>query len=271
MKRLFFLFAILFLEAAVVHADDQTRNVQTQLKDKGFYYGEVDGKSGSELSAAIRRYQIRNGLEVSGELNKETLDSLGIAGTAVRKAQPVAKRPQPEMQETPEAQSNPAPAEEVRPRPPVNLRRSADAQESDVPRPVAPRGTIPPPAPLDEGNAIAPTAPAGPYSDVFAGTPYASAPRIVQESTLRRAQQALAQRGFYREAITGIPGPALEEAVLTYQRSARLQLSGRLDLQTLASLHLLPVRGGSGNPQLRPFYPQGADAPRQVYRGVWVN
>ena len=30
------------------------------------------------LTAAIRRYQIRNGLQVTGELNDETLQSLGV-------------------------------------------------------------------------------------------------------------------------------------------------------------------------------------------------
>ena len=52
--------------------------MQQALKDEGFYYGEVNGDMNANLTAAIRRYQIRNGLQVSGELNDETLRSLGI-------------------------------------------------------------------------------------------------------------------------------------------------------------------------------------------------
>jgi len=43
--------------------------VQQALKDQGFYYGEINGETNANLSAAIRRYQIRNGLQVNGELN----------------------------------------------------------------------------------------------------------------------------------------------------------------------------------------------------------
>ena len=60
-------------------ADDLTRAIQQRLKDQGFYYGEVDGQGGDETSAAIRRYQIRHGLKVTGQLNDETLHSLGVS------------------------------------------------------------------------------------------------------------------------------------------------------------------------------------------------
>ncbi|MDP9292675.1 MAG: peptidoglycan-binding protein, partial [Verrucomicrobiota bacterium] len=72
-----FIFAVSTLLA---HADDQMRSVQTELKNQGFYYGAVDGQPGAETTAAIRRFQIRNGLEVTGQLNRETLASLKIGG-----------------------------------------------------------------------------------------------------------------------------------------------------------------------------------------------
>src|SRR5580704_15498963 len=68
-------------------ADDLTRAVQQRLKGQGFYYGDVDGQGGDETSAAIRRFQIRYGLKVTGQLNDETLRSLGMsANGAVRPA-----------------------------------------------------------------------------------------------------------------------------------------------------------------------------------------
>jgi len=292
MKRFFSLPALFLAMAITVHADDRTKNVQAQLKEQGFYYGEVDGKSSTELSAAVRRYQIRNGLEVTGDLSKETLDALGLGGAPApapesrREPVEVAKKPSQPLQ--PQSQTPPAPmpppaVAQGKPHPPVNLRRyDDDVRESDrralqdepaaqtAPAVRPHGGFIPPPAPLDGGNAVAPISGGGAYGDFFAGTPYSIAPKVVQESTMRRAQQILAERGFYRDALDGAPGPAMEEAVLSYQRSARLPLTGRLDLQTLAALRLLPGRG-PGNPPLRPFNSQGGDAPRQVYRGVWVN
>src|SRR5882762_12015872 len=71
--------AVVVLVAALVagaRADQVVQNVQQALKDQGFYYGEVTGEKNADTTAAIRRYQIRNGLQVTGELNDETLRSL---------------------------------------------------------------------------------------------------------------------------------------------------------------------------------------------------
>ncbi|HEY2343052.1 MAG TPA: peptidoglycan-binding protein [Chthoniobacteraceae bacterium] len=282
MKSTLSLFTILLFCGAAAFADDQTRNVQSQLKNQGFYYGDVDGKTSGELSAAIKRYQIRNGLQVTGELNKETLGSLGLAGES---AEAPAKQQSPPAVERPHPNTDGSVPKPKSAAPPVNLRRNDDygggdsqvaPDEAVRPHPHGP-GYLPPPAPLDDRNPVAPGPnsgpPAGPYSHVFAGTPYAAAPRVVQESTLRRAQQILADRGFYRDAVTGQPSPAMEEALLTYQRSARLPLTGKLDLPTLSVLHLLPGRG-PGNPPLKPFNPQAENSDpgsRPVYRGVWVQ
>src|ERR1700692_4709412 len=65
-----------------MRADQLVESVQQALKDQGFYYGEVTRDTNANLTAAIRRYQIRNRLEHSGELNSETLRSLGINSSA---------------------------------------------------------------------------------------------------------------------------------------------------------------------------------------------
>lgn len=64
--------------ATSLRADDNVRTVQTKLKAAGFYFGEVDGALSSDVSAAITRYQIRNGLGISGNLNDETSKALGV-------------------------------------------------------------------------------------------------------------------------------------------------------------------------------------------------
>src|SRR4029079_14076394 len=71
--------AVIFMGSVMLmQADQLVEGVQQALKDEGFYYGEVNGDMNANVTAAIRRYQIRNGLQVSGELNDETLRSLGI-------------------------------------------------------------------------------------------------------------------------------------------------------------------------------------------------
>ncbi len=61
--------AVIFMGSMVLMLADQlVESVQQALKDDGFYYGEVNGDMNANLTAAIRRYQIRNGLQVSGEL-----------------------------------------------------------------------------------------------------------------------------------------------------------------------------------------------------------
>ena len=278
-------------------ADDQLRNVQTELKNQGFYYGDVTGQASSEMTSAVRRYQIRNGLEVTGTLTKETLTALGMVASKPKQTAPADTAEAAPKQPGQGKASNP-----------VNIRRDNAAEESDreflqreegkdraptphgdffatppshptasaPPTPIAPRdpsvgapressiptprdpGAVAPPAPLD--------APSADFPVLFAGTPYATAPLSLQQNTLRRAQSVLAGRGFYRDIVDGMPGPATEEALLTFQRSARLTLTGRLDLDTLNELRLLPGNNAAG-PQIGFEF----RTPNHVFRGVWVQ
>jgi peptidoglycan hydrolase-like protein with peptidoglycan-binding domain len=52
--------------------------VQEKLRDNGLYFGEIDGAYSSELAAALGRYQIRNGLPITGQLDAETSKALGV-------------------------------------------------------------------------------------------------------------------------------------------------------------------------------------------------
>ena len=69
--------------AALVRADDNVREVQEKLRDDGFYSGEIDGAYSSDLSAALSRYQVRNGLPITGQLDVETSKALD-AKAAIR-------------------------------------------------------------------------------------------------------------------------------------------------------------------------------------------
>jgi peptidoglycan hydrolase-like protein with peptidoglycan-binding domain len=66
---------------------DNVQAVQEKLHEYGLYFGEIDGAYSSELAAALGRYQIRNGLPITGQLDVETSKALG-AKPAVTSATP---------------------------------------------------------------------------------------------------------------------------------------------------------------------------------------
>src|SRR6266513_5564338 len=105
--------AVVVLVAALVagaRADQVVQNVQQALKDQGFYYGEVTGEKDADTTAAIRRYQIRNGLQITGDLNDETLKSLGSDSSGNRpvvKASPTAAPQVTREPETTDSQAEP--------------------------------------------------------------------------------------------------------------------------------------------------------------------
>ena len=81
---------ILIVSIAPIRADQTIERVQQALKEQGFYYGEITGEKNADTTAAIRRFQIRHGLQITGELNEETLRLLG--GSSSASSQPSATR-----------------------------------------------------------------------------------------------------------------------------------------------------------------------------------
>src|SRR5437764_15387007 len=102
MKRTVVHLVIALCAVGSVRADQTIQSVQQALADQGFYYGNVTGEKSVETTAAIRRYQIRNGLQVTGEINQETLRSLNVPSNSAsspprtaksRVTQPTPSRP----------------------------------------------------------------------------------------------------------------------------------------------------------------------------------
>lgn len=52
------------------------RDIQTCLKNAGFYKGEIDGIKGRKTRSAIRKFQSANGLKVDGIVGKRTWEAL---------------------------------------------------------------------------------------------------------------------------------------------------------------------------------------------------
>jgi len=237
--------AVIFMGSMMLmRADQLVESVQQALKDEGFYYGEVNGDINANLTAAVRRYQIRNGLQVSGELNDETLRALGLKSNGG--SRPTTKAASP----TPAAGGVPS-------EPP-----SDETETASPAPPVQPFSNAPP------AQQVFPSTPLGPASTpgpVFADTPFATAPPGVQRNVIVSAQIVLARYGLYREQIDGIYGPAMELSLRAYQARTRLPVTGRLDLETLAALRLLPgTRQQFYNPYRRMRPPHGPPI-----RGQW--
>lgn len=57
---------------------DEVKQIQTKLKNWGYYKGSVDGIYGSGTLAAVKSFQKKNGLTVDGIAGKKTLEAMGI-------------------------------------------------------------------------------------------------------------------------------------------------------------------------------------------------
>jgi peptidoglycan hydrolase-like protein with peptidoglycan-binding domain len=202
-------------------ADDLTRNIQQRLKDQGFYYGEVDGQGGEETSAAIRRFQIRHGLQVTGQLNDETLHSLNLSRRSVARAGTGDQEKGSSFGD-----------------------RSNDGYDAQVPRQYNPR-TLPQPEEPNNYSQMQPPLSAAPrvltsFQQLFAATIYERSPAQIQENVLYAVQGELMRSGFFRGVINGRPGPATTEAIVRLQQEEGLTVNGRLDGETLNVLQAFP-------------------------------
>jgi peptidoglycan hydrolase-like protein with peptidoglycan-binding domain len=200
MKRPLLYLVVIFWAGSAVHADQSIRSLQQTLKDQGFYYGAVTGDKSADLTAAIRRYQIRNGLQVTGEINEETLRSVQSNSHSVAPASQQASKPAA-------TQAN-------------SVRPDASARISQ---------SSPPPAFQQPDRPVA-TNPS--YSASF----YQSAPLRVNRRVIAAAQYQLINRGYYRGRVDGNYGRQTAFAVRAFQTSAGLPPTGRLDRETLGVL-----------------------------------
>jgi len=203
------IFTHLFVAVCVVtvaHADQTMQCVQQALKDQGLYYGNVTGTKSADTTAAIRRYQIRSGLQVTGEINSETLESLNLGGksSSVASSQPASK---PSV-----TQSN-----TVRPdqSTPVEQNRSQQQQQ-----PVTP----------DRQLQMNPSMP---------GFGYPSAPvRINKRMAVAEVQRQLITRGYYWGRVDGRYGRQTAFALREFQFASGLPPTGHLDMGTVQALGL---------------------------------
>lgn len=57
---------------------EEVRQIQTKLKDWGYYNGNIDGVYGSQTYESVKNFQRNNGLNADGIAGSQTLSALGI-------------------------------------------------------------------------------------------------------------------------------------------------------------------------------------------------
>jgi peptidoglycan hydrolase-like protein with peptidoglycan-binding domain len=235
MKRIAGAVLVAIAVAQFARADNTIQQAQEELKEQGFYFGQVNGEKNADTVAAIRRFQIRSGLAVTGELNEETLRALRNGSSASSATT---------------ATATPVPAEE-----------SGKGVEQSTAAP-PPRALQP-----EVAQAETPQMPIG----VFRGTPYEMAPPVVQRQVILGAQTLLRRRGFYKGESDGVYGPNLEFSLRAFQSRLGIAPNGLLDMETLAALGLLPGQHGRTPMEMphRRFRPGDEDQP--PVRGEWIH
>lgn len=254
--RLLLIIAFLFATVVCVRADQVVASVQQSLKDQGFYYGKITGQKDADTTAAIRRYQIRNGLKITGEINAEIQKSLGVkGGTAQPSPTPAARSRSPQPQTDIDTETE---ASDLRDDQPINREQQIGPRTPGY----APRSAATPQYDVPPSQGFAPAA-----GSVFAGTPYQTAPADVQRQLLAAAQTRLARQGYYRGSIDGAYGPGTATAVRVFQARFGMQPSGQLDVQTLGALGLLPGQRAPGMAPRAPrvYQPRPIASPDRVY------
>jgi hypothetical protein len=80
--------AALLSVALPAHADEPTRAVQEELRKRKVYFGDVDGRETPGFLDAVKQYQERKGFAPTGQLDADTLRSLGISPPVEEKVLP---------------------------------------------------------------------------------------------------------------------------------------------------------------------------------------
>src|SRR5216110_665728 len=201
MKRALLFVGLILCGVSLLAADQTILSLQQTLKDQGFYYGTVSGDKSAETTAAIRRYQIRNGLQVTGEINPETLRSLNVP-------------------------SNSASSRQVTPTSPVTQPTPSRPDYSSRVGPVLSSRSF------GESDRRVET------NQGLVGTPYEWAPAWINVRIVAEVQRQLVIRGYYQGWIDGRYGPRTAFAVRVFQSRLGISPSGQLDMRTLDALGL---------------------------------
>ena len=83
---------------------EAVKELQQALNDQGYSAGPVDGIMGPQTQSAVRNYQEAQGMQASGEVDQETLSSLGLSEASIAAFE---EQPQQQQQQQPGGQMQP--------------------------------------------------------------------------------------------------------------------------------------------------------------------
>ena len=218
MKQTIVHLGIALVFVGLLRADQTLQSVQQALKNQGFYYGNVTGDKSVETTSAIRRYQIRNGLQVTGEIDSETLQSLNVSSTSnsVASSQPsrraVTQPNSVRSSDNPKAEQNSSPSSSTEPN------RQPDSNPA--------------------------------YSSAY----YQPAPsRTSKRMAIAELQRQLMTRRYYQGRIDGSYGRRTALALRAFQFDSGLPPTGQLDANTLQMLGLSDANLAYSQPGSRSY------------------
>ena len=81
-KSLFLFLVCILASSRIALADEETRQVQEELRKRHLFFRDIDGRPSAEYALAIKRYQQRKGFDQTGVADEVTLYSLGIGEAA---------------------------------------------------------------------------------------------------------------------------------------------------------------------------------------------
>src|SRR5690242_5889560 len=87
-------------------SSNQIRQAQQALDQKGFKAGNADGKLGPETKQALQSFQQSQRLQVTGQLDQQTMAQLGIRGAETTGQAPPNQHGAPMHQPAPANQQN---------------------------------------------------------------------------------------------------------------------------------------------------------------------
>ncbi len=70
-------------DRTAVSQQNDMKKLQENLRDKGYYNGQIDGVAGPQTRAGIRRYQKSEGLPITGRVDAGTAGKLGVGPESV--------------------------------------------------------------------------------------------------------------------------------------------------------------------------------------------
>lgn len=77
------------VKGQTVPTPDRIKEIQTALRKDGSYEGEPTGKWDAATTAAMEKYQDKNGLSPTGKIDAVTLNKLGLGADTAGKGAPV--------------------------------------------------------------------------------------------------------------------------------------------------------------------------------------